>query len=287
MDGVTVGAMLRRELQPEQLRDAATALEAAGYDQLWVVEDCFYAGGIATAATVLAVTGRVGVGIGILPAVARHAAFTAMELAALARLAPGRLTAGIGHGVGAWMQQVGAMPPSQLAALEETLETVRALLAGGRVTRHGRHVDIDDVVLDLPPAAPPPVLAGVLRPRSLEVATRAADGVILPEGSPPAFVADVRRRLGPGARLVVYAWAAPGEDAETLRAPVEEGLADPRDVRRDFLDAADPLAHVTVAGDAAACRAAIGALAGAGADTVVLVPHPDRPRALETAPVPG
>ncbi len=281
-----MGAMLRRELPPEQLRDAARALEAAGHDELWVVEDCFYAGGIATAATVLAVTERVRVGIGILPAAVRNAAFTAMELAALARLAPGRVVAGIGHGVGDWMAQVGARPASRLAALEETLETVRALLAAGRVTRHGRHVDLDDVALDLPPAAPPPVLAGVVRPRSIEVARRAADGVILPEGSPPAYVADVRARLGPGARVVVYAWAAPGQDRETLRAPAEEGLADPGDPRRAFLGDGDPLPSITVAGDPGACHDALAAFAAAGADSVVLVPPPDAPRALEGVAVP-
>ena len=55
----------------------------------------------------LAVTERLAVGIGILPAVARNPAITAMELATLAGLAPGRVVAGIGHGVQEWMAQVG------------------------------------------------------------------------------------------------------------------------------------------------------------------------------------
>ena len=243
---------------------------------MWVVEDCFFAGGIAVAGAVLAATSRVRVGIGILPAVLRNPALTAMELGALARMWPGRLVAGIGHGVGAWMEQVGARPPSRLAALEETLEVVRALLAGQRVTRHGRHVHLDDVVLDWPPGQAPPVLAGVVGPRSVEVAARAADGMVLPEGSPPAFVADVRARLGPAARLVVYVWAAPTLDA--VRAAAEgESLADAGDARRPFFADGDLLPQIAVT-DATG----IATFADAGADTVVLVPPPDQLLALES-----
>ena len=57
--------------------------------------------------------------MGIVPAVARNAAITAMEMAGLGRLFPGRFVAGFGHGLASWMQQIGALPPSQLAALEE------------------------------------------------------------------------------------------------------------------------------------------------------------------------
>ena len=87
------------------VREFAPALEAGGVDQMWFIEDCFYTAGISLAATALALTERLQVGIGILPAVARNPAVTAMEIATLAELAPGRLLAGIGHGVQEWMEQ--------------------------------------------------------------------------------------------------------------------------------------------------------------------------------------
>ena len=46
----------------------AAATEQAGFDELWVPEDCFLSGGIAQAAVALATTSRIGVGIGIMPA---------------------------------------------------------------------------------------------------------------------------------------------------------------------------------------------------------------------------
>ena len=116
-----LGMCFPRELPAGLITTFAERLEAGGVDELWVIEDCFYTAGISLAATALARTERLTVGIGILPAVARTAAITAMEIATLAELAPGRVIAGIGHGVQDWMGQMG----------------VRAALAG-------RHAGGDD-----------------------------------------------------------------------------------------------------------------------------------------------
>jgi alkanesulfonate monooxygenase SsuD/methylene tetrahydromethanopterin reductase-like flavin-dependent oxidoreductase (luciferase family) len=45
-----------------------------------------------------------------------------------------------------------------------------------------------DVTLDQPPEVVPPVLAGVRGPRSLAMAGRSADGVVLAEGAGPEYV---------------------------------------------------------------------------------------------------
>ena len=115
-------------LPPERLRSLATAVEAAGLDELWVWEDCFKESGVASAAAALAWTDRITVGIGILPVPLRNAAVCAMEIANLERMFPGRLIAGLGHGVQAWMGQVGAKAASPLTLLEEYATAVRRLL---------------------------------------------------------------------------------------------------------------------------------------------------------------
>ena len=135
-----------------------------------MIEDCFYTAGITLAATALAHTETLTVGIGILPALTRNVSTTAMELATLARLAPGRIVAGIGHGVRSWMEQIGARPESPVGALTEVITAVRRLLAGETVTMAGALVELHDVRLDVVPSPPPPVLAGVRRPKSLAAA---------------------------------------------------------------------------------------------------------------------
>jgi 5,10-methylenetetrahydromethanopterin reductase len=121
-------------MPPEILPTLARSVERHGLDELWVWEDCFKQSGIASAAVALASTSRLPVGIGLLPVPLRNVALTAMELATLERLFPGRLVAGVGHGVQAWMAQVGARVGSPLTLLREYTEALRALLEGQTVT---------------------------------------------------------------------------------------------------------------------------------------------------------
>jgi alkanesulfonate monooxygenase SsuD/methylene tetrahydromethanopterin reductase-like flavin-dependent oxidoreductase (luciferase family) len=178
-----------RELPASFVVEVAERLESDGVDQLWVIEDCFYTAGISLAATALARTESLVVGLGILPAVARNPAVTAMELATLANLAPGRLLAGIGHGVQEWMEQMGERSASPLTTLEEVFTVVGRLLRGENVSFDGREVTLSDVTLDAPPTKVPPLLAGVRGPKSLALAGRVADGLVLAEGAGPTYVA--------------------------------------------------------------------------------------------------
>ena len=192
----SIGMCFDRTFPPGFVTEVAHHLDEGGADQLWIIEDCFYTAGVSLAATALATTERLNVGIGILPAVARNPAVTAMEIATLCELAPGRVLPGIGHGVQSWMEQMGARTPSPLTTLEETIVAVRRLLAGENVTMHGRHVELDEVQLDRPPAIVPPVLAGVRGPKSLQMAGRVAGGVVLAEPASPAYVAWALEQAG-------------------------------------------------------------------------------------------
>jgi 5,10-methylenetetrahydromethanopterin reductase len=288
-----VGVMVDREIPPADVRAFAGEVERLGFDELWVIEDCFWTSGIANAALALGATERIGVGIGILPAVLRNRALAAMELATLAGAFPGRLTAGFGHGVADWMKQVGAYPRSPLAALELTLRDTRALLAGETVTRDG----LEDVTLVFPPAQPPPVLAGLTGPKGLALAGRVGDGAILPEGSSPAFVSAAREQVRAARerdgepRIVVYALLGADEDGDRGRDAVRPQIAQwlagnrgrpqlaaasfaaavpdpvtPADVEDAWID------ELAVAGTPDDCAAAVARLGEAGADVVVLVP---------------
>ena len=79
------------------------------------------------------------------------------------------------------------VPGAPLAALDEMLVAGRRLLAGERVSMHGRHVHLDEVEL-VPPASVPPVLAGVRRPKSLAVAGASANGRDPGRAIPAEFV---------------------------------------------------------------------------------------------------
>ncbi|MEU6380372.1 LLM class flavin-dependent oxidoreductase [Streptomyces sp. NPDC046909] len=275
MANLRIGVMYDRDWAPEDLPAFARRAEELGADDLWVVEDLSWNGGVSAAAVALGATERLRVGIGIAPAPLRSPALLAMELATLARVFPGRLVAGIGHGVREWMEQVGVAPRSPLALLEETITAVRALLHGERVTLDGREVRIDGVELVHPPAEPPPLVAGVVKPRSLELSGRIADGTLIAEGHGPRDLEHIRTLLAKGGAgddpslsnhsLNVFAFACVDDDpdavARTLHPHTEgHGAWLGRPQEEVF----------TVSGSAAEAAAGIGALGASGADTVVL-----------------
>ncbi len=177
--------MIRRDLPPEEVPAIAAELDPH-FDELWVVEDLRYAGGISQITEVLAATDNAVVGHGIAPAPFRNAAALAMEWATLARVHPGRLIGGIGHGVPSWMESIGEKVASPMTRLEEYVGVVRALLAGEMPEVDGRYVRMGGWALEFPPLHHVPIVLGVSGPRSLHLSGRIADGTILGEGLSPA-----------------------------------------------------------------------------------------------------
>lgn len=270
----TVGAVFVPQLPPERLRPVAEAADEAGLDQLWLWEDCFRESGIAAAAAALAWTSRLAVGVGLLPVPLRNVAITAMELATLHRLFPGRAVVGVGHGVQDWMGQVGARVESPLTLLREQLDALRELLAGRAVTTTGRYVRLDRVALDWPPRPAPPVLAGAEGPRTLRLTGAHADGTILTSGTTPAQTTRARELIEEGRTragrrephpVTVYLLAAAGKDAQS-RVDAEAELW-------GWPSSADRAAGGTV--DAVAAQ--VARWAAAGADAVILQPTRDEP----------
>ena len=182
----TVGAIFTPQNPPGLAVEAARAADAAGLPELWIFEDCFAGGGIATAAAMLGATKRLRIGIGLLPVPLRNAALTAMELSAIAGMFPGRLIAGLGHGIQEWMGQAGARVSSPVTLLREYLTTVRDLLAGEEVTTSGRYVTLDRVRLNWPPAISPPLYSGGFGPNTVRLCGEIADGTILARDMSPA-----------------------------------------------------------------------------------------------------
>ncbi|WP_432522569.1 LLM class flavin-dependent oxidoreductase [Kineococcus sp. SYSU DK006] len=265
-----LGLVFRPQQPPERLRATAVAAEEAGLDELWLWEDCFAEGGLTTAAIALTATQRIHVGIGLLPVPLRNPALTAMEVAVLARTSPGRFLPGVGHGVLDWMGQVGARAASPLTLLREHLQVLRPLLRGEEVSTDGRYVHLDGVRLAWPPQQVPPLLVGARGPKTLALAGRLGDGVIL-DCAPDA--AGVRAALEAaqapeGFGVVAFVPAATGPHArERLEAEV-------------FLYGEDGPGALAV-GSVEQVADLVGGLAAAGATSVVLQPAGDGEDAQE------
>jgi 5,10-methylenetetrahydromethanopterin reductase len=261
---------------PERLRTVARAAEAAGLEELWVWEDCFKESGVASAAAALAWTERITVGIGLLPVPLRNVGLTAMEIATLDRLFPGRLMAGIGHGVQIWMEQVGARVESPLTLLSEYTHALRRLLSGERVTVKGRYVTLDDVGLDWPPLTPPALFVGGAGPKSLRLAAELGDGSLLTLALSPDEVRSACEVITSVKPAPVDASGRVHDIVISLTAATGAGAQERVDAETVRWDK-EPGQGIGVAGDGPAIAAAVLQLGELGVTSVTIQPTQDEP----------
>jgi 5,10-methylenetetrahydromethanopterin reductase len=297
-----IGVVVSAQLPASEFAAYLRRIEQLGFYEAWIVDDFCFHGGIAQAATALAVTESLHVGIGVLPAAARNVVFTAMEVATLAGMHPGRLKVGVGHGMPEWMRQAGDWPASPLTLLSEYTRVLRQLLSGDTVNFDGRYVQVREAKLVHPPAVVPPVVAGVRGPLSLRCAGEVAQGTVLAEPVAPEYLAFALAHIGAAEHeIIAYNLADVDADAQVARDRVRGALAvvgepdwqahvavlefgaELAELRKQSGSAAEFAAslpdawvdQLAVVGTVPAARAQLASLHGAGADQVALVPVGD------------
>lgn len=300
-------ALLGHEV-PVHAVEWARVAERAGFGSVWIVEDYYHPGAFALAGAVAAATDRIAVGLGVVNPYTRHPALLAMEVAALAGIAPERIVLGLGTSNRNWIEGEMRIPfKTPLQALRECVEIVRRLLAGERLGFHGECFDLENVRLTWAPAARGvPILLGVKGPKALRLAGEIADGVHGAVLTSPnhvrrirATAREVRGRGQDEFRVVAYVPVAVGGDGHAARQSVKPllahylGVLAGQSILRDagygpehttpFADAlrrgAPAVDLVTdamvdtlaVAGTPDDCRAALRRLADAGLDALIAV----------------
>ena len=303
--GPPIGLALGSHMPPENIQRTAQLAEQLGYGELWFSEDYFFAGGFAGVTAALAATTSMPVGFGILPAMTRHPALLAMELATVSRLYPGRVWPGIGLGVPAWLDQMGLRPGSPLTAVRECITNLRRLLDGEEVTFQGRYFDFDRVVLTHKPEERLPIYTGFVNEKALRLSGEIADGTVLSVLAGTDYIRWARAILDEAAadaghtarhRVITYVLFSVDPDSKKAKEAV-------RDVTAFYLEAmpdtalsqvygiqpqlhevlargggaavarempAEWLEDLAIAGDPDECAAKIRSFLDAGSDSVVL-----------------
>ena len=173
-------------------RAQALRLEAAGYAGV-AAWDHFVSRGARTdpvleAWTTLAAVGGATTRLGLMTFVAnvmnRHPAVLARMAATLQDATDGRLVLGIGIGGHPAEHAAYGIPfpdtPERVARLEEAVAVVRALWAGGPVTRPSPFYPLRDAHAFPVPVPAPPIIVGAESRRGVELAARIGDGWTTP-----------------------------------------------------------------------------------------------------------
>lgn len=185
--GLTVSVRLSSDLPPDLLIRCVLVAEEAGIDRCWFADNPYERSALITAAAVSNLTTRIGLGIGTVSARTRNPVMLAQDVNTVAGYCPGRLSVGLGLGQESERAALGLPKTSGLKILESTTGMLRTLLAGESVNLGEQSTARVRLRTDTHPVR---IMFGAVGPKTLDLAARLADGVILSLGASLAYVAD-------------------------------------------------------------------------------------------------
>ena len=211
-------------LLPEALRDFGDLCrhaEDSGFDWVGVADSQSVFRELYVSLTLAALsTSRARVGPIVTNPSTRHLVVTASAISSVDELSGGRAVLAIASGDSA-IYTLGA-PPSTLAGLEDAVRTIGRLTGGEAVDRGGHRWQVHRSARRVP------VYLAAEGPRTLELAGRAADGVIVGIGLTPDVIQLSLAALERGARAagrtladIDVWWFAKANVADTRRAAIE------------------------------------------------------------------
>jgi 5,10-methylenetetrahydromethanopterin reductase len=164
----------------------AAQAERLGFDGLLLADSQNLVGDVFVELGVLTrVTGRLGLGTGVINPITRHPAVAAAAIASVQLESGGRAVLGVGRGDSS-LAQLGLARPST-ARLREFVSQVRGFLRGETVSVDGRASRIGWITDRA--ISPVPVELAATGPATIAAAAVAADRVMLTVGADPARVA--------------------------------------------------------------------------------------------------
>lgn len=247
--------------QPEELVEHAVLAEKSGFD-LVVVSEHFHpwvddsgASGFAfsTIGAMAAATETLGFATGVTTPLFRyHPAVVAQAAATLDRLSGGRFILGVGTGENINEGPLGYQFPAYAernSRMTESLEIMRRLLDGEKLTYPGEFYETDRAKLYSPPFGPVPILLAAGGPKSATLAGEKAQGVVTSVKDPAETMENVVEPLraaateagNPDPTVLATRWSIFASDEEEawealfpwrgLRAPGRLEAVDPQTLR--------------------------------------------------------
>ncbi|HEY1761433.1 MAG TPA: LLM class F420-dependent oxidoreductase [Acidimicrobiales bacterium] len=187
-----------------------------GYTDVWSAEvdgaDGF------TPLTIAALSeARLNLGVAVTPVFTRGPGLLAMSVAAMAEVAGGRFTMGLGASsqpvVERWN---GIAYEHPFAKTRDTLRFLKRALDGEKIDEVFETFEVHGFRLSRPVRERPPILLGALRPGMLRLAGREADGAIL-NWLAASDIAQCQKEVGDGKTIAARLFVIPISDVDTAR----------------------------------------------------------------------
>jgi 5,10-methylenetetrahydromethanopterin reductase len=169
-------------LRQPRIEEIAGIIEANGFDNLWVPDESPappYTDVFVNMCVAIQATKTMKVGSALCNPYTRHPALTAVAMATLNQLAPGRIITGIGPGGSLPLNPLGIkMWDKPLRTIRETFTILRGMYAGKTVTMEGEVLQavncrLKEKIKELP------IYLGARGPKMLTLAGELSDGVLM------------------------------------------------------------------------------------------------------------
>jgi 5,10-methylenetetrahydromethanopterin reductase len=232
--GPRAGVVLQGVDTPGVFGGMVEEIESLGFDHLWLTDSSLHARNCYAYLTLAAArSSRLLIGTAVTNPATRHPAITAAAAATVDEISSGRMILGIGAGDRPLLAL--GLRPSRLATVETAIAGIRALWRGETVDLNAENLSAEHLStgdlgrgefslsgahLRFPARADLPVFISASGPKTLDLAGRVADGVILLVGLFPealdwaisrvARAADAADRACP--HIAVFAYGAVAED---------------------------------------------------------------------------
>jgi 5,10-methylenetetrahydromethanopterin reductase len=221
MTGPESGVVLQGVDAPSEFCRRVEEIEGLGFGYLWLTDSSLHARNCYSYLTLAAAhSTRLRLGTAVTNPVTRHPAITAAAAATVDEISGGRLILGIGAGDRPLLAL--GLRPSPLADLEAAIAGIRRLWQGEELDLRAPGFTMNGAHLRFPARAGIEVFVSASGPKTLELAGRVADGVILLVGLFSEALDWAVSRVEQGARaagrprphIAVFAYGAIDEDEQ-------------------------------------------------------------------------
>lgn len=220
------GVALQPVYPSSEFGDMVETIESHGYDEFWLTDSSLHSRYSYMYLTIAALRSqRMSVGTAVTNPVTRHPALGAVAAATLDEISGGRAIYGIGAGDRP-LHALG-LKPARLALLEDAIVAARKLWTGESITWAARGFSLDDAHMRYDVPTDIPVYISASGPKTLELAGRIADGVVLLAGLHPDGIQYALDHIDRGVeaagrserpKISVFAYGAVHDDEEIAMA---------------------------------------------------------------------
>ena len=172
------GVLLVGEHAPPELAELTRLTSDLGYHTLWYADERFYRDAYVGLAVIAMNSKGIHFGTCATDPYSRHPALTAVAMASVAELAPGKAILGIAAG-GSGFEALGIERKKPVTALREAITLIRRLWNGEAVTVEGKVVSCKGLSLSFGVPSEIPIVLAATGPQLISLAGEIADGVIV------------------------------------------------------------------------------------------------------------